>query len=147
MATTDRLAEVQSLIVDRDADFKSVSSLAVELKEGEKVWPLSELKLLFGYGPDETISPALHRAKISAANADWDVKEHFVDGSLYDNPGEVYVTKFAALLVLQNADVEKKPIALVQSYFALQVDRQRLEDERRIRIRLEVQNENKSLLV
>jgi DNA-damage-inducible protein D len=145
VATSDKLAEINALIAERNSEFRPIGEIAVDRGDGETLWPVSKLKLLFGYRPDESIRPALDRAKIAAGHAEWDLKEHFVDGDLFNEPGEIFVTKYAAFLVIQNADVQKRPVALVQAFFALQIDKQLLEDEKRLRFRYEVQTENKKL--
>lgn len=145
MANSNKLAEVISMIAERDEDFRPLSAAAVVHREDEPLWALSALKEFLGYEPDEKIDPALHRAKIAAEKAGMSLREHFVQGDLFSTPGEVYLTKYAALLVTINADPSKEKVAIAQSYFALQTDKQRLEDEKRLRARYEVVSENNVL--
>jgi DNA-damage-inducible protein D len=144
MADGNKLAEVVAMIVDRDADFKPLQEASTPHGD-EPVWPLSRLKDCLGYAATEKIDPAVNRAKISAEKAGLPVKEHFVSGELFDAPGEVFMTKYACLLVTINADPSKVKVAIAQSYFALQTDKQRLEDEKRLRTRFDVTNENRIL--
>lgn len=144
MADSNKLAEVVAMIVERDEEFAPLAN-AARPTDDEPVWPLSELKAFLGYGPHEKIDNAVNRAKISAQTAGIMVKEHFIAGDLFDTPGELYLTKYASLLVTLNADPSKDRVAVAQSYFALQTDRQRLEDEKRLRARFEVTDENRKL--
>jgi DNA-damage-inducible protein D len=145
VSQTDKLAEVVAMIVERDDEFRPFLKAGADSKDGEELWSLSQLKALLGYTPMESIDRALHRAKISASTAGWYVKDHFIPGSVLDNPGEVYLTKYAALLVTVNADPDKPAVAVAQSFFILQADRQALEDEERLRARLEVSLQNTEL--
>jgi DNA-damage-inducible protein D len=144
MADSNKLAEVVAMIVERDEDFAPLQAAARPNGE-EPVWPLSRLKECLGYGASEKIDSAVNRAKISAQTAGLPLKEHFVAGELFDVPGEIFLTKYASLLVTMNADPSKEKVAIAQSYFALQADKQRLEDEKRLRSRFDVTNENRKL--
>ncbi|MGQ0633427.1 MAG: hypothetical protein ACT4QC_02355 [Planctomycetaceae bacterium] len=145
MANTDKLAEVAALLAERDEDFRPFEMAKVASDSDEWYWPLSEFKRLLGYEENESIDRAVNNAKVSASNAGISIREHFQDGTLFDRPGECYISKYAAVLVAMNADVSKKPVAVAQNYFALQVDRQRLEDEKRLKTRFDVANENHKL--
>src|SRR5437879_3405026 len=142
MSQTDKLAEVVAMIAERDDDFRPFTKASLENRDGEELWPLSQLKALLGYTAIESIAPAVNRAKVAASNAGWYVKDHFVPGAALDDPDETYLSKFAALLVTVNADPEKPAVAIAQSFFILQADRQALEDEKRLRARLEVSLQN-----
>lgn len=143
MANSDKLAEVVAMIVERDEEFSALQDAQVQT-EGEPVWPLSRLKEFLGYAPHEKIDNAVNRAKISAQKAGFSIREHFVVG-VFDDAGEVYLTKYASLLVTMNADPEKATVAVAQAFFALQADKQRLEDEKRLRTRFDVTCENRKL--
>ncbi len=145
MANTDKLAEVTALLVERDQEFRPFELAKVISDEEEPYWPLEDLKRLLGYGETESISKAVDRAKIAADKAGISIREHFRDGSLFGRPDKVYVSKYAAVMIAINADPNKLPVAIAQNYFALQVDRQRLEDEKRIKARFDVATENNKL--
>ena len=145
MANTDKLAEVAAMLAERDEDFRPFELAKVASDSDECYWSISDLKELLGYEQHESLDKAINRAKISASNAGISIKEHFCDGTIFDHPGEMYFSKYAAVLVTINADVTKTRVAIAQNYFALQVDRQRLEDEKRIKTRFDVANENSKL--
>ncbi len=146
MVNSDRLAEVVALLAERDEEFVAFNSgrLTVDGKE-EIIWELSYLKSVLGYTETEKINKAVDRAKIAASTAGMSLKDNFIDGDLFSKPGEIYVTKYAALLIAMNADVSKPNVALAQHYFAIQVDKQQLEDEKRLKTRLNVATENNKL--
>lgn len=144
MAHSNKLAEVVAMIVERDEEFAPLQA-AARPNGDEPVWPLSSLKACLGYGAGEKIDPAVNRAKISAQTAGFMIKEHFVSGEIFDAPGEIFLTKYASLLVTMNADPAKQKVAVAQSYFLLQTSKQQLEDEKRLRTRFDVTNENRKL--
>jgi DNA-damage-inducible protein D len=144
MANSIKLAEVVAMLHERDEDFNPFEE-AKATGDVEPLWCLSELKRLLEYDESESLEKAVNRAKIAAGNSGMSIKENFKDGSLFDFPGEILLTKYAALLVIINADVNKPRVAVAQTYFALQVDRQRLEDEKRLKSRFDVATENYKL--
>ena len=144
MANSNKLAEVVAMLAERNEEFGPLTA-AQRPNGDDPVWPLSRLKECLGYGKDEKIEPAVNRAKISAQGAGFSIREHFVSGELLDEPGELFLTKYASLLVTINADPSKRKVAIAQSYFALQADKQQLEDEKRLTSRYEVTTENRNL--
>jgi DNA-damage-inducible protein D len=146
MANSDKLAEVVAMIEERNDEFRPLITAAVDRSGEEALWPLSRLKEFLGYEPSESIDGAVNRAKIATSNSGMIIKEQFIPGDSFGDPGEIYLTKYAALLVTVNADPAKKRVALAQSYFVLQADKQILEDEKRLKTRLDVATENRNLM-
>lgn len=146
MPTIDRLAEVVAVIAERDDDFRPLAE-GITAKTGEEpLWTLSQLEVFLGYTPTDDITNAVNRAKIAAGRAGMGIRDHFIPGSaLGDDPDELYLTKYAALLITLNANPEKQRVAIAQSYFALQTDKQALEDEKRLRTRFDIKTHNKQL--
>ncbi len=147
MANTDKLAEVTAMLAERDDDFRDLERLKVSGEAGEEnAWRLRDLQGVLGYADQERqFSKVVNLAKTAAGKSEMPVREHFIDGDLFSQPGEMYVTKYAAMLIVFNADPNKRPVAIAQTYFALQCDRQCLEDEKRIKSRLDVATENQKL--
>lgn len=141
---SDKLAEVYAMLETRDQEFQPLNAAKVEL-DGIELWEIDELRRLLGYDESESLAPAVNRAKIAIAKAGMKLNDHVVDGNAIGRPGETYITKYAAVLITFNADVDKDEVAVAQAYFALIVDKQALEDEKRIRTRFEVNDENKRL--
>lgn len=55
------------------------------------------------------------------------------------------MSRFACYLIVQSADPRKEVVALGHSYFALQTHRQEVEDDRRLKLRAEIKEQNKGL--
>lgn len=145
MANSNKFAEVVAIIAEREEEFKPFEVAAIHFADDEPYWLLSGLKRLLGYSEEGSIQNAVNRAKIAASKVGWSIKEHFVDGSLHDGDGEMFLSKYAALLITVNADPHKIAVSVAQAFFALQTDRQQLEDEKRLKTRLDVATENRKL--
>lgn len=147
MAKSNRLAEVCSMLAERDEEFLPIRQAASVRDDGsgEQLWPLSSLVAALALRKQASIENAINRAKIAAAKAEMSLKEHFQSGSLYDNAGEVYLSKYAAYLFVFNCDPSEGNVGVAQVFFALQVDKQQLEDEKRLRTRFDVATENNKL--
>lgn len=145
MANSDKLAEVVALLVERDEVFEPFESAKTPNGTEEPLWSMATLKELLGYAPDESLDRAINDAKIVAGNSKISVLKNFVDGSIVGHPGELFVTKYAAYLIVMRADVSKPNVAMAQTYFARQVDRQEMENEKRLKSRLDVATENHKL--
>jgi len=132
------------MLETRDQEFQPLDEAKVEL-DGVELWEIDRLRHLLGYDESESLEPAMNRAKIAISKAKMKLSDHLVEGRTIGRPGETYITKYAAVLITFNADIEKDEVAIAQAYFALIVDKQALEDEKRIRSRFEVNDENKRL--
>lgn len=141
---SDRLAEVYAMLESRDEEFAPIRNARYDA-DGTDLWDVGELERLLGYGSGESLAPALNRAKITLSKSGLSIGEHVIDGEQLGLPGHTFVTKVAAVLVVMNADAQKTEVAIAQTYFALVVDSQALEDEKRIRTRYEVNDENRRL--
>ena len=147
MANSSRLAEVVALLVERDQEFKPIETAVSQMDDetSEPLWSLAELMTVLQVKKTNKVKDALNRAKVAAAKNDMILADHFRDGSLYDADGDVLLSKYAAHLVVMNCDPGEGNIGLAQVYFALQVDRQHLEDEKRLKSRLDVATEQHKL--
>jgi len=134
---SDRLAEVYAMLESRDEEFASIRDARYDA-DGTDLWDVGELERLLGYGPGESLTPALNRAKITLSKSGLSIGEHIIDGVRLGMSGRTFVTKVAAVLVVMNADAQKTEVAIAQTYFALVV-------EKRIRTRFEVNDENRRL--
>lgn len=134
-------------------------------EDGVEFWVARELSPLFGYKRWENFETAISRAMISCGNVGEEVPDHFREvtkmvqiGSGASREQTNYeLTRFAAYLIALNGDPTKDEIAAAQTYFAVQARRQELadiaeaqktaltEDERRVLIRDEMKEHNKSL--
>jgi DNA-damage-inducible protein D len=145
MANSDKLAEVVALLHERDEVFEPFELLKTSNGTEEPLWSMTSLKELLGYDGHESLDRAMNDAKIVAGNSKISIRDNFVDGSIVGHPGEMFVTKYAAYLIVMRADVLKPNVALAQTYFARQVNRQEMENEKRLKTRLDVATENHKL--
>lgn len=147
MADGNKLTEVCALLAERDDDFRPFQAAAnVHDKEtGEHYWPVSKLAELLRLTKPASTETALNRAKVAAGKAQMPLRDHFRDGSIFDVAGETFLSKYAAYLFTMNCDPNEGNVGLAQVYFALQIDRQQLEDEKRIKTRLDVATEGTKL--
>lgn len=147
MADSKKLAQVVAMLAERDDDFRPLNGLVVATDEnsGESYWSLSRLCALLSIQNPSAIATALDRAKIAASKAGMSIKEHFQTGNMFVGSDDVVLSKYAGYLFVMNCDPEHGKVGVAQVYFALQVDRQCLEDERRLKARLDVATENHKL--
>lgn len=145
------------------SDSDSVNKYFEEVKHvatnnGVEFWYARDLMPLFGYTSWQTFEEVIHRAAKSAMNSGEDVDNHFKKAPKMVKIGsnasrEVIdwkLDRYACYLVAQNADPSKEPVALAQTYFAVQARKQEIvtqleKDERRLFIRDEVADRNKEL--
>jgi DNA-damage-inducible protein D len=129
-------------------------------------WQARELSLLLGYKRWENFETAIGRAKVACLNVGEDVADHFRDVTKMVDIGsgarreqqDYELTRFASYLIALNGDPHKDEIAAAQTYFAVQTRRQEIadiaerqrpalsEDERRVLLRDEIKQHNKSLV-
>ncbi len=132
---------------------------------GDKCWYARDLAVLLGYTKWENFVAVLSRAKDACAQAGHSCSDHFPDvrkmvpvGSGAERSiADVSLSRYAAYLTAQNADARKQPVAIAQTYFAIQTRRQELTDQngpdfstlsstqQRLYLRNQVVEENKKL--
>jgi DNA-damage-inducible protein D len=128
-------------------------------------WQARELAPLLGYKRWENFETAIGRAKVACQNVGEDVADHFrevtkmieVGKGAHREHSDYELTRFASYLIALNGDPHKDEIAAAQTYFAVQTRRQEIadiaerqrpalsEDERRVLLRDEIKQHNKSL--
>lgn len=136
-----------------------------EAGQGDKRWFARDLAALLGYTKWENFSAVITRAKDACAQAGNNCADHFPDVRKMIPIGkggtraveDVELSRYAAYLVAQNADARKRPVAIAQTYFAIQTRRQELTDrngpdfsslsetQQRLYLRNQVVQENKKL--
>lgn len=128
---------------------------------GEEFWYARELQIALEYSQWRRFNEVIKRAKEACKNSENNVSEHFADigkSSPMPNGGERIIedyalSRYACYLIVQNGDSRKKVIALGQTYFAVKTRQQELienfedlsEDKKRLAIRIEMKEHNKSL--
>lgn len=132
---------------------------------GQEFWLARELSPLLGYKRWENFEAAIKRAKIACVNVGEAEGDHFRNVTKMVEIGsgairqqiDYELTRFASYLIALNGDPQKDEIAAAQTYFAVQTRRQELsdlsaapgrrlsEDERRVLLRGEIKEHNRSL--
>lgn len=119
--------------------------------EGEEFWAGRELATVMGYANYRQFELVVERAKMACVNSGHDVADHFV-GRAEPTGRNVYLSRYACYLIIQNMDPKKPAVAQGQTYFAVQTRRQEvadaataMEDQRRVMLRREVATHNKLL--
>ncbi len=124
-------------------------------------WYGRELQKVLEYTEWRNFSKVITKAKEACKGSKIDVFDHFVEinkmvgaGSVAEKPMQDFkLSRYACYLIVQNADSTKEVVALGQTYFAIQTRRQELQDEfnimdedrKRVAIRNELKEHNKSL--
>lgn len=151
---------------DAVAELIAAFESAAQHDDLSEYWLARDLRPLLGYSSWEKFQGPIEKAKAACAETGEAVDDHFHHvvkmmplGKGGEREGEdIELTRFACYLIAQNGDPTKRPeIAAAQTYFAVQTRRQEIadlaeqqrpaltEDERRVLIRDEMKEHNKSL--
>ena len=130
-------------------------------ESGNEFWYARELQEVLEYTEWRNFSKVIDKARVSCKTSGEVETSHFVDVNKMVESGvadipvrDIKLSRYACYLIAQNGDPKKEPIALAQTYFAVQTRRQELqdrfdqltEDQRRLAIRGELVEHNKSLV-
>lgn len=129
---------------------------------GQEFWYARELQIALEYKQWRRFENVINKAKTACENSGISVDEHFANvGKTINMPknatktvDDYELSRYACYLIVQNGDPRKKVIALGQSYFAIKTRQQELienydnlnEDQKRLAIRKEMKEHNKSLV-
>ena len=130
--------------------------------DGNEYWLARELMPLLEYSKWERFSNTINNAKIACENSGYNVNDHFPGVGKLISIGkggkrkvdDYKLSRYACYLIAQNGDSRKKPIALAQTYFAIQTRKQELsekeyneltEDEKRLYRRNQARKGNYNL--
>lgn len=127
---------------------------------GQEFWYARELQVALEYTKWENFKKVIEKAILACQNSDNLIPDHFaevrkiVEAGVTSKPIEDYeLSRYACYLIVQNGDPRKKIIALGQTYFAVKTRQQELleeydslnDDQKRLAIRQEMKEHNKSL--
>lgn len=90
--------------------------------EGREYWSARDLMPLLGYERWERFADAIDRAKISAANAGYDIATNFPGAAKITQTkpaADFHLSRYACYLVALNGDPRKPEIAAAQTYFVI----------------------------
>lgn len=127
----------------------------------QEFWYARDMQQILQYKEWRNFLKVIEKAKIACESSNQNVLDHFVDVNKMVQLGsgaereieDIVLSRYACYLVVQNADPSKEVVALGQTYFAVQTRKQELqeefdslsEDKKRLAIRNELKEHNKSL--
>lgn len=130
-------------------------------EHGQEYWLARELQKALEYSRWENFANAIERAMVACVNSGIEPDDHFREvtkmvqiGSRAGRGIEDYeLSRYACYLIVMNGDPQKEVIAVGQTYFAVKTRQQELiddyerltEDQKRLAIRREMAEHNKSL--
>jgi DNA-damage-inducible protein D len=132
-------------------DGSSFEQLKRQTADGEEFWSGRDLAAVLGYANYRQFELVVERSRMACVNSGHDIADHFM-AHRDANGRDVYLSRYACYLIIQNSDPKKPAAAQGQTYFAVQTRRQEiadgaaaLEDQRRVMLRQEVAQHNKKL--
>ena len=147
----------ESLATYNDQTFESIKH---HTDDGQEFWYARDLQRVLEYTEWRNFTTVIEKAKIACRNSGIDPDGDFVDvnkiveaGAAHKDIGDIMLSRYACYLIVQNGDPRKEIIALGQTYFAVKTRQQELidgydqlsEDQKRLAIRNEMVEHNKSL--
>lgn len=142
----------------------SVFENAKKINEnGSEYWQGRELQKILQYSTWEKFLNVIEKAKDACENSGHKPEDHFhrtvkmvaIGSGAQRGAEDIFLSRYACYLIIQNADPSKEIIALGQTYFTVQTRKQELieqtdyrglnENDKRILLRGEMRTHNKQL--
>ncbi len=145
----------KEIIKSLTEDFESYAN---KTENGIEFWFARDLQHLLGYTEWRNFAKVINKAKTACETSGHNISDHFVDvnkmvsiGSGAERPiDDIMLTRFACYLIAQNGDPQKEAIAFAQNYFAVQIRKaeiieQRINDWERLQARQKLTLSEKEL--
>lgn len=127
---------------------------------GDEYWMGREIQTILGYSNWQNFENVVRKAEIGCVTAGVAPDYHFIDTNKLIEAGkgarlekaDFFLSRYACYLIAMNGDPAKPEIGFAQTYFAVQtrrmeVEDQRVQDQRRLELRDRTKRANKSLSV
>jgi len=128
---------------------------------GQEFWYARELQQALEYSQWRRFEETIERAKTACLQSENSIEDHFANVGKMVSIGsgaqreidDIMLSRYACYLIVMNGDPRKQIIAVGQTYFAVKTRQQELvdnydqltEDQKRLAIRDEIKQHNKSL--
>lgn len=145
----------------KEYSYNTFESIKKYTDDGREYWYARDLKGVLDYAKWSTFTNVINKAKESCENSGISILDHFADVGKKVELGsgavreidDLMLSRYACYLIVQNGDPRKEIIAQGQSYFAVKTREREIqehfdeltEDEKRLAIRNELKNHNRSL--
>ena len=111
---------------------------ACSILNGIECWSARELQGILGYDKWDNFINVIEKAKTACEGSGVKVSDHFADvGKMVDLGSgsqreieDVALTRYACYLVAQNGNSSKSEVAFAQTYFAVQIRKQEIIEQR-----------------
>lgn len=118
------------------AEYKQFEDIKHTDENGIEFWYARELSSVLDYTQWRNFTKVIDKAMLSCQNSGFECADHFVDvskivtmpNSANKKINDFELSRYACYLIVQNGDPRKEPIALGQTYFAIQTRRQEIAD-------------------
>lgn len=125
---------------------------------GSEYWSARDLMAVLEYSDYRNFLSIIKKAIVACENSDENKEDHFgqvnemvdIGSNAKRERDNYYLSRYACYLIVENADSSKKPVALGQTYFAVQTRKQEinefeLENQKRFLLRNEMKTHNTQL--
>lgn len=130
---------------------------------GNEYWSGRKFQTILQYSTWEKFLNVIEKAKEACSNSGHTINDHFhhmvkmvsIGSGAQREIEDIFLSRYACYLIIQNADPSKEIVALGQTYFAVQTRKQELieqadfrnlnENKKRLLLRDEMRNHNKQL--
>ena len=112
-------------------EYENFENIKVVREDGTEYWSARELSKILEYKKWENFAKVIDKAMLACKNSGEDVEDNFTEitkitivGATKKKMIDYELSRYASYLIIQNCNPENKRIALLQTYFATQTQRQ-----------------------